>query len=118
MTSIAALASLVAQQTPSGGSSGAGGILGNPIVMMVLLVVMFYFLLIRPQQRQRKELQARIAALKPGDRVVTSGGLHGLVHNIKERTVVLKVAEGVMMEFEKTAVSSVQKKDLPQDEKK
>lgn len=85
-------------------------ILGNPLVMMVVMVVMFYFLLIRPQQRQRKELQQRIDSLKTGDRVVTTAGIHGLVHNIKTTTVVLKVADSTMIEFDKSAVATVEKK--------
>lgn len=87
----------------------------NPLagswVFPVLMVVMFYFLLIRPQQKQRKEQQARINALQTGDKVVTSAGIHGIVHNIKDKTVVLKVAEGTMIEFDKMAVASVAKKD-------
>jgi preprotein translocase YajC subunit len=71
--------------------------------MMGLMVVMFYFLLIRPQQRQRKEQAARIAALQAGDKVVTTAGIHGIVHNVKEHTVVVKVAEGTMIEFDKMA---------------
>ena len=88
-----------------------GGLLGSPFVMMGLMVVMFYFLLIRPQQRQRKEQAARIAALQNGDKVVTSAGIHGIVHNVKEHTVVVKVAEGTMIEFDKMAITNVQKKD-------
>ena len=88
-----------------------GNILGSPFVMMGLMVVMFYFLLIRPQQRQRKEQAARIAALQSGDKVVTSAGIHGLVHNVKEHTVVVKVAEGTMIEFDKLAITVVHKKD-------
>jgi preprotein translocase subunit YajC len=88
-----------------------GGLLGNPMVMPVLLIVMFYFLLIRPQQRQRKELQKRIESLQKGDEVVTTAGIHAIVHNVKDRTVVLKVAEGVMMEFDKPAVATVIKKE-------
>lgn len=88
-----------------------GGFLGNPMFMMVIMVVMFYFLLFRPQQRQRKEQQARIAALQSGDKVVTSAGIHGIVHHVKESTVSVKVAEGVMMEFDKMAITTVHKKD-------
>lgn len=91
----------------------AGGFLADPMVMMVLMVVMFYFLLIRPQQRQRKELEKRISALQKGDEVVTTAGIHAIVHNVKDRTVVLKVAEGTFMEFDKPAVASVVKKDSP-----
>jgi len=83
------------------------------MIMMVLMVVMFYFLLIRPQQRQRKELEKRISALQKGDRVVTTAGIHALVHNVGERTVTLKVAEGVLMEFDKPSVATVIKKEAP-----
>jgi preprotein translocase subunit YajC len=99
---------LAQAQTPP---QAPGSLLGSPFVMMGLMVVMFYFLLIRPQQRQRKEQAARIAALQTGDKVVTSAGIHGIVHNVKEHTVVVKVAEGTMIEFDKMAITAVQKKD-------
>lgn len=101
--------SILAQAAPA--PKGAEGILGSPFVMMGLMVVMFYFLLIRPQQKQRKEMAARIASLQSGDKVVTTSGIHGIVHNVKEHTVVIKVAEGTMLEFDKPAVASVHKKD-------
>jgi preprotein translocase subunit YajC len=111
MTSILAFLdfSILAQAAP--GSKSPEGILGSPFVMMGLMVVMFYFLLIRPQQKQRKEMAARIASLQSGDKVVTTSGIHGIVHNVKEHTVVIKVAEGTMLEFDKPAVASVHKKD-------
>jgi len=90
---------------------GFAAILGNPLVMMGLMVVMFYFLLIRPQQRQRKDQAARIAALKSGDKVVTTAGVHGIVHNVKDTTVMVKVAEGTILEFDKAAVASVTKRE-------
>ena len=115
MTSFPALAAFLAAATPTTAdaqaSNGIGGLLGNPMVMMGLMFVMFYFLLIRPQQRQRKEMAARIAALQTGDRVVTSSGIHGLVHNIKEHTVIIKVSEGTMIEFDKPAIAAVHKKE-------
>ena len=110
MTAIAPFVSLLAETAPAAG--GGTGLLGNPLVMMGLLFVMFYFLLIRPQQRQRKELAARIAALQNGDKVVTTAGIHGIVHNVREHTVVIKIAEGTMVEFDKPAVAVVHKKDL------
>lgn len=107
MTQIPAfLALLAAAPAPA-----PANFLGNPAVMMVIMVVMFYFLLIRPQQRQRKEQAARIEALQSGDKVVTTAGIHGIVHNVKEHTVVIKVAEGTMIEFDKNAVAIVHKKD-------
>jgi preprotein translocase subunit YajC len=100
---------LIAQAAAPQG--GAQSILGNPMVMMVVMVVVFYFLLIRPQQRQRKEQAARVAALQQGDKVITSAGIHGIVHNTKEHTVIVKVAEGTMLEFDKAAITIVHKKD-------
>ena len=97
----------LAQAKPGEGTSP----FGSPLIMMGLMVVMFYFLIIRPQQRQRKEQQARIAALQSGDKVVTTAGIHGIVHNIKDHTVVVKVAEGTMIEFDKAAITVVHKKD-------
>ncbi|HEY8961297.1 MAG TPA: preprotein translocase subunit YajC [Luteolibacter sp.] len=113
MTVCTAFITFLAQAAPASGQgqNPPGGILGNPMLMMGILFVMFYFLLIRPQQRQRKEQQARINALQAGDRVITTAGIHALVHHIKERTVTLKVAEGVMLEFDKAAVATVVKKD-------
>jgi preprotein translocase subunit YajC len=107
MTTNTLLTTVLAQAAPA----PQGGILGNPLIMMGLMIVMFYFLLIRPQQRQRKEQAARIAALQSGDKVVTTAGIHGIVHNVREQTVVLKVAEGTMIEFDKAAVATVTKKE-------
>jgi len=107
MTTNTFLTTLLAQAAPA----PQGGILGNPLIMMGLMAVMFYFLLIRPQQRQRKEQAARIAALQSGDKVVTTAGIHGIVHIVREHTVVLKVAEGTMIEFDKAAVATVTKKE-------
>lgn len=98
-------------ETAAAGNQGAGGPLGSPYLMFGLMIVMFYFLLIRPQQRQRKEQAARIAALKNGDKVITTAGIHGIVHSVKEATVMVKVAEGTNIEFDKAAVASVAKKD-------
>jgi preprotein translocase subunit YajC len=100
--------SLIAQTPPAAGPN----ILGRPEVMIGLMAVMFYFLLIRPQQRQRKEMAARIASLQSGDRVVTTAGIHGIVHHVKENSVMIKVAEGTNMEFDKSAVASVHKKEV------
>lgn len=92
-------------------NTGTQSIIGHPMFMMVVMVVLFYFLLIRPQQRQRKEQATRISALKTGDKVITTAGLHGIVHSVKDTTVVIKVAEGTNLEFDKAAVASVSKKD-------
>jgi len=75
------------------GSSPLGGLLGSPLVMMVIVMGIFYVMLILPQQRQRKKLQAMLAALKAGDKVVTNGGIYGTINGIDGDTVILKIAD-------------------------
>jgi preprotein translocase subunit YajC len=78
------------------------------VVPFLGMGVIFYFLLLRPQQQQKKTLQSMIAGLKTGDKVVTSGGIHGLVANIKDGpTLSLKIADNVKIEVDKSAIASV-----------
>ena len=88
---------------------GIGGGLGGFIVPMTLIFVMMYFLLIRPQKKRQVEQQRLVSALKTGDRVVTNAGIHGLISNVKETTVIVKVADNVKIEMEKSAVANVLK---------
>ncbi len=74
---------------------------------LIFIGVIFYFLLIRPQQKQRKEQQKLISALKTGDKIVTSSGIYGLISNVKETTVLLKVADNVKIEIDKASVATV-----------
>jgi preprotein translocase subunit YajC len=85
-----------------------GGFLGNSYVMIALMIVMFYFLLIRPQKKQRKEQEARIAAMTKGDKVITIGGMHGIVHHISKETVTIKISEGVFVPYNKVAIATVE----------
>ena len=97
---------------------GGGGGEGGPMVLLlqflpfILVFVIFYFLLIRPQSQRQKKLQEMIANLKKGDRVVTSGGIHGEVVDIKDTSTVLKVADNVKIEFTKQSVVAVEKKGV------
>ena len=76
-------------------------------VPIILIFVIMYFLLFRPQMKRQKEQARLIAALKTGDRVVTASGIHGLISNVKERTVILKIADNVKIEVEKSAIGNV-----------
>ena len=87
--------------------SGLGGGLGGFLVPMLLIFVMMYFVMIRPQKKRQMEQQRLVNALKTGDRVVTSAGIHGLISNVKETTVIVKVADNVKIEMEKSAVTTV-----------
>lgn len=80
--------------------------------MMGMMIVVFWLFLIRPQQKRQKEMNARIAALKTGDKVVTSGGIHGTVSNVKDGpTLVLKVDENTKLTIDKSAIAVVQPKE-------
>lgn len=79
----------------------------QPIIMMVLMFVIFWVVLIRPQQKQRKELAAKQSALKKGDKVITVGGMHASVNAVSERTVSLKIADGLFVKYDKTAIATV-----------
>lgn len=87
------------------------------MVMMVLLLVMMYFVLIRPQQKKQKEQTKMIDGLKIGDEVITAGGVHGIVTNKSDRTVMVKVQDGVKIKFEKASVTQVFSKDKGKGDK-
>ena len=75
------------------------------ILPMLLIFVVFYFLLIRPQKKQQKEHEAMLSNLQKNDNIVTSGGIHGVIVNLKEKTVVIRVDENVRIEIDKKAVT-------------
>jgi len=76
---------------------------------LIIIAVLFYFLLIRPQQTKQKEHQQLVASVKTGDKVVTAGGIHGIIANVKETTFLVKVADNVKIEFDKSSITSVTK---------
>lgn len=94
-------------QAPAGAPGGAGGI--TTFVPFIFIFIIMYFVLFRPQMRRQKEQQRLVSALKTGDRVVTSAGIHGLISNVKDTTVIVKVADNVKIEMEKSAITGVVK---------
>jgi preprotein translocase subunit YajC len=87
-----------------------GGLLGNPLFFMVLMFVMMYFILIRPQRQRQKQHEELIKNVKVGDHIVTAGGEHGIIASVKERTIMLKVADNVRIEYDRSAIASVTKR--------
>ena len=71
------------------------------------MLVMMYFIMIRPQQKKQKEQKDLINNLKIGDEIITAGGIHGIVVNKSDRTVTVKVQDGVKIKFEKSSVTQV-----------
>ena len=98
---------LAQAQTGSPAPGSAGGI--GFFVPLIFIFIIMYFVMIRPQKKRQEQQQKLIGSLKSGDRVVTSAGIHGLISNVKENTVLLKVADNVKIEIDKSAVTNVLK---------
>ncbi len=94
----------IAQAAPA--AAPAGGV-GGMLVPMILIMGIFYFMLIRPQQRKEKERKRMISELKSGAKVMFSGGIIGVISNVKEHTFMIKIADGVKIEVARGAVSQV-----------
>jgi preprotein translocase subunit YajC len=84
--------------------SGAGGL--SAFMPIVILFVIFYFILIRPQQKRAREHQSTLDALKPGDTVITNGGIYGTVMKIDDHVVTLQCSDKVRIKVIKKAISS------------
>jgi preprotein translocase subunit YajC len=91
---------------PEGGASGGSAIL--QFVPFIAIIAIFYFLIIRPQNKKQKETQRMLGALKKGDRVITIGGIHGVIQTVREHSVILKVDDNVKLEFNRSAISNVE----------
>jgi preprotein translocase subunit YajC len=103
---------ILAQATSPAAPAGKAPDLMNMVVMMGGFAVLMYVLMIRPQRKKEKELVARIAALKTGDRVVTVGGVHGVVSNVKDGpTLTLKADDNCKLTVDKTAIVTVLPKE-------
>ena len=77
------------------------------VIPFILIIGIFWLFIIRPQNKKQKETEKMINALKKGDKVVTIGGIHGVVSAAKEKTVVVKVDDGVSIEFNRSAIAAV-----------
>ena len=96
-------------QQPPGGAFGQ-------FVPFILIFVIFYFLLIRPQKQKQKKLQLQVDAMRPGDKVITAGGIYGLITGIKKQSVTVKVDNNTKIQFEKSAIATVISKNSGQSE--
>ena len=108
---------------PGGGAEGGGSSMMT-FLPLVLIIGIFYFLILRPQNKKQKETKRMLEALKKGDRVVTIGGIHGVIQTVRESSVIVRVDENTKLEFSRSAISSVEavsreeKEDKKSDEKK
>jgi preprotein translocase subunit YajC len=99
-----------------GGLGGSGGGQGSGLsafIPLILMFAIFYFLLIRPQQKKAKQHKALLAAVKKGDKVITSGGLHGEVTGIADEVVTMEIAPKVRVKVSRGAIAGVLKRGEP-----
>lgn len=108
----------LAMAPPAGGE----GQQQSPMFMfgwIAIMIAIFYFLMIRPQQKRAKERAALLEAIKSGDRIAFSGGIIGVVTNVKDKTLTVKIADGVKIEVSRGAVSQVlEKGEAPETDNK
>ena len=85
--------------------TGAGGLI--QLLPILLIILVFYFLIIRPQQRRQRQLQETIANLKIGDRVVTNGGVIGVITTVRDTSFLIRSADKTILEIARTAVAGI-----------
>ncbi len=97
----------------SGTQDQGGGFLGSPIILIVLIFAIFYFLMIRPQSKDRRRREQMVKNAQKGDRIVTTAGIHGEVVGLAEKTVTLRVDDGVRITFDRAAIWQVEPRGGP-----
>ena len=115
--SAASLAAMMALATPAYAQAPqeAGGFAS--FVPLLLIMVIFYFLLIRPQQKKIKEHRDTIGALKKGDKVITGGGIYGVITDVQETEIAVKIAEGVVVKVKNDTIVGLANKPAASDQK-
>ena len=87
--------------------AGGSGQMMTTFITFGLVILIFYFLIIRPQNKRQKDAKKMLEALKKGDKVVSIGGIRGIIQSVKEDAIILKVDDNTKLEFSKSAISSV-----------
>ena len=96
---------LIFAMAPQGGEGGGGLI--STLIMFGAIFLIFYFMIIRPQQKRSKEREKLLSNLEKGDKVVTNGGIHGIVSGLEEKTALLQVADNMKIKIERSAITTV-----------
>lgn len=99
----------VAYASAAGGGGAAGGFAS--FIPLILIFVVFYFLLIRPQQKQAKQHQQFLAELKRNTRVLTKGGIHGVITDLSDNIITLEIAKDVTIKVSRDAIAGAINKD-------
>jgi len=96
---------LIFAMAPQGGEGGGGLI--STLIMFGAIFLIFYFMIIRPQQKRSKERDKLLSNLEKGDKVVTNGGIHGIISGLEEKTALLQVADNMKIKIERSAITTV-----------
>lgn len=96
--------------------SGLGGL--AQLLPIVLIIAVFYVLLIRPQQKRQRQLQETIASLKVGDRVITTGGIIGVITTVRDTSFVIRSADKSMLEIARSAIADIDHEETKQIDSK
>ena len=91
---------------PQGGSGGGGSLIST-IIMFGAIFAIFYFMIIRPQQKRAKEREKLLSNIEKGDKIVTSGGVHGTIVGLEDKTALIEIAPNVKIKIERSAIGSV-----------
>lgn len=83
---------------------------GNMFIPIILIYIIFYFVLIRPQRKEQKEKKAMLSSLKKNDEIITSGGIHGTIVNVKEKTYMVRIDDNARIEINKNMVATKKQK--------
>jgi preprotein translocase subunit YajC len=102
-----------AMGTGGGGAGGQGGGFGA-FIPLILMFAIFYFLLIRPQQKKAKLHKEMLSSLKKGDRVISSGGLHGVITGITDDVVTMEIAPKIRVKVSRGSIAGAAKKEVAQ----
>jgi preprotein translocase subunit YajC len=90
----------------------------QPFIYVLLFGAMIYFALLRPQMQAKKKAEETIKSAKTGDKIVTSSGIHGVITNVKDTTVIVRVADNVKLEIEKSHIDKITRPDSGSDSEK
>ena len=96
---------LLFAMAPQGGEGGGGLI--STLIMFGAIFLIFYFMIIRPQQKKAKEREKLLSNLEKGDKVVTNGGIYGVIAGLEEKTALLQISDNVKIKIDRSAITTV-----------
>ncbi len=98
-------------QGAGGAQTDGAAAMFQSILPLIIIFAIFYFLLIRPQQKRAKDLKQMLGNLKKGDKVITTGGIYGVIEEVYPTKLVLKIAENVRIKVSRNAIAGIRTDD-------